>query len=37
MAFIYGQKEPSYHKNDLFYDFPDRQTAISFSLGKKDG
>ena len=34
MDFISGQKKPSYHKNDLFDDLPDRKTAISFSLGQ---
>ena len=32
MDFISGQKESCYHKNYLFDDSPDKQTAISSSL-----
>ena len=35
MNFISGQKVPSYHKDDLFADFPDSQAAVSFSLGER--
>ena len=34
MDLISGQKEPTFHKNDIF-DLPDRQTAVSFSLGSR--
>ena len=33
MDFLSGQKEPFYHRNDTFDDFPDRKTGISFRLG----